>query len=165
MSPRWRRFRKGPDDTLVLVLDPAEAQLLAVLPGELQEVFDGPLNDSAAERLFPRAYLDPTEEEAEAEWRAMVHPDLLRQRLDSLAVVRASLERAAPAGEWLETALTPDEVQSWLGVLNDPRLMLGTRLEITEDEPLIEPNDPNANAYAVYYWLTALLTDLVDQLL
>jgi hypothetical protein len=165
MSPRWRRFRKGPDDTLVLVLDPNEAQLLVALPTELQEVFDGPLTDPAAERLFPRAYLDPTEEEAEAEWRAMVHPDLLRQRLDALGVVRASLERASPAGEWLETALTPDEVQAWLGVLNDTRLMLGTRLGITEEEPLIEPTDPAAGAYAVYYWLTALQTDLVDQLL
>jgi hypothetical protein len=165
MSPRWRRFRKGPDDTLVLVLDPDEAQLLAMLPNELQEVFDSPLSDPAAERLFPRAYLDPTEEEAEAEWRAMVHPDLLRQRLDSLSTVRASLERATPAGEWIETALTPDEVQAWLGVLNDARLMLGTRLAITEAEPLIEPTDPKAGSYALYYWLTSLQTDLVDQLL
>jgi Domain of unknown function (DUF2017) len=165
MSPRWRRFRKGPDDTLILVLDPDEVQLLALLPAELREVFDGPLTDPAAERLFPRAYLDPTEEEAETEWRAMVHPDLLRQRLDSLATVKASLERATMAGEWLETALTPDEVLAWLGVLNDTRLMLGTRLGITEEEPLIEPLDPSAGAYAAYYWLTALQSDLIDQLL
>ena len=44
-----------------------------LLPVELREVFDGPLDDPAGKRLFPAAYLDPTEEAAETEWKAMVH--------------------------------------------------------------------------------------------
>ena len=31
--------------------------------------------------------------------------------------------------------LTEDQLLSWLGVLNDLRLVLGTRLEITEETP------------------------------
>jgi hypothetical protein len=161
----WKRFRPGPDDTLVLSLAPEEAQFLALLPVELREVFDGPLDDPAGQRLFPRAYLDPTEEEAETEWKAMVHPDIMRQRLDALAVVAASLERATRRGDFMELSLEPDDVHAWLGVLNDVRLVLGTRLEITEDEWEVEPDDPRAGAFGVYAWLSQLQQDLVDQLL
>jgi len=165
MSPRWRRFRRGPGDTLILSLAPEEAEFLVLLPVELREVFDGPLDDPAGRRLFPAAYLDPTEEAAEIEWKAMVHPDLMRQRLDALDVVAASLQRSTPQGDFMELELQPDEVQAWLVVLNDVRLVLGTRLEITEDDWDVVPDDPRADAYNVYAWLTHLQGDLVDQLL
>jgi hypothetical protein len=162
---KWKRFRPGPDDTLIMSLAPEEAQFIALLPVELREVFDGPLDDPAGQRLFPRAYLDPTEEKAETEWKAMVHPDIMRQRLDALATVTASLGRATRQGDFMELALEPDDVHAWLGVLNDVRLVLGTRLEITEDEWAIEPDDPRAGAFGVYAWLSGLQQDLVDQLL
>jgi hypothetical protein len=165
VSPRWRRFRRGAGEGLILSLAPDEAELLAMLPSELREVLDGPLDDAAGQRLFPVAYLDPTEEEAEIEWRAMVHPDLMRQRLDALSLVTASLERAELHDEWLELRLTPEDAQAWLGTLNDLRLVLGTRLGITEDEERIQPEDPRAAAYGVYAWLTSLEGDLIDFLL
>ena len=164
MSPRWRRFRKGPDHTLIVSLAPEELGLLAGLPDELRRVFEAPLQDPAAQRLFPQAHLDPTEEEAE-EWTAMVHPDLLRQRLDALELVTGSLGRATENKEWREIALTPDDVQAWLGVLNDTRLVLGTRLGVTEEEPDIDPDAPEARSFAIYYWLTHLQGDLIDMLL
>ena len=164
MSPRWRRFRKGPDDTLIVSLAPEELGLLEDLPDELRHVFAAPLQDPAAQRLFPQARLDPSEEEAE-EWTAMVHPDLLRQRLDALELVTGSLGRATDNNEWREIALTPDDIQAWLGVLNDTRLVLGTRLGVTEEEPDIDPDAPEARSYAIYYWLTHLQGDLIDMLL
>ncbi|MFI5045557.1 MAG: DUF2017 family protein [Acidimicrobiia bacterium] len=165
MSPRWKRFRRGPDHTLVVSLAPAEMDLLVGLPAELRGVFDAPAGDPGAARLFPRAYLDPTEEEAEAEYEALVQPDLLRQRLDALELVTASFDRAVEAGEWREVALTPDDVGAWLGVLNDTRLVLGTRLDVTEGELTIADDDPNAAAYRIYAWLTSLQGELVEQLL
>jgi hypothetical protein len=95
----------------------------------------------------------------------MVHPDLLRQRLDALELVTRSLSRATVNKEWREIALTPDDVQAWLGVLNDTRLVLGTRLGITEDERPLDPDDPDARAYAIYYWLSHLQGELIDMLL
>lgn len=165
MSPRWRRFRAGPDDSVIVSLAPEELELLAGLPEELRAVFDAPAEDAGARRLFPPAYLDPTEEDAEREWEAMVHPDLLRQRLDSLELVTGSLSRATVNKEWREIALTPDEVQAWLGVLNDTRLVLGTRLGVTEDERPIDPDDPDARIYAAYYWLSHLQGELIEMLL
>ena len=164
MSPRWRRFRKGPDDTLVVSLSPEEVGLLANLPDELRHVFEAPADDAVARRLFPQSRLDPSAEEAE-EWTAMVHPDLLRQRLDAVELVTASLGRATEHKDMREVALSPDDVQAWLGVLNDTRLVLGTRLGVTEDEPDIDLDAPEARSYAVYYWLTGLQGDLIEMLL
>ena len=165
MSADWTRFRPGPDDTLVVSLAPEEMTLLSHLPAELREVFDAPASDAAAARLFPRAYLDPTEEEAESEYEALIQPDLLRQRLDALELVTSSFGRAVEAGEWREIALAPDDVAAWLGVLNDTRLVLGARLGVTEDARHVSDDDPNFAAYAIYDWLTHLQGELVEQLL
>ena len=113
---------------------------------------------------FPQSRLDPSPEEAE-EWTAMVHPDLLRQRLDALELLNTSLARATEHKKMHEIALSPDDVQAWLGVLNDTRLVLGTRLGVTEDEPEFDLDAPEARGYAIYYWLTALQGDLIDMLL
>ena len=162
---RWKRFRPGPDDTLVVSLAEEELGLLRSLPEQLREVFEGEEEDPARERLFPRAYLDPTAESEEAEWQAVVHPSLLRERLDALRLINATLGRASPEGDWWQIALTPDEVQAWLGVLNDTRLVLGTRLGVTDEERALDPADPEAGAYAMYQWLTWLQGDLVEALL
>ena len=127
-----------------------------MLPEQLREVFEDAADDPARARLFPRAYLDPTEEAEEAEWQALVHPDLLRQRLDALELDHASARRGAELDRATggRSTLTPDEVQAWLGVLNDTRLVLGTRLGVTEEEPELDPADPEAGPYALYHWLT-----------
>jgi hypothetical protein len=165
---RWRRYRPGPDDTLIASLQPEELELLRSLPDQLREVLEGPAEDPARERLFPRAYLDPTADVDEAQWQEFAHPELVDGRLAALALITDTLARAEVAGrngEWREIALTPDEAQAWLGVLNDTRLVLGTRLGVTDDERAIDPSDPNAPAYALYDWLTWLQGDLVEQLL
>ena len=56
-------------------------------------------------------------------------------------------------------------MQAWLGVLNDTRLVLGTRLGVTEEEHVLDPADPDAGAYALYQWLTMVQGDLVQELL
>jgi hypothetical protein len=162
---RWKRFRSGPDDTLIVSLAEEELALLRSLPEQLRVVFEGESDDPARERLFPRAYLDPTAETEEAEWQALVQPSLLRERLDALELITSTLGRASQSGEWWQIALTPEEVQAWLGVLNDTRLVLGTRLAVTEEERELDPADPEAGAYAMYQWLTWLQGDLVEALL
>jgi hypothetical protein len=165
VTRRWRRFRRGDGDALVLSLSPEEAQFLAGLPGELRVVFEGPLDDPAGQRLFPSPYLDPTEEQAESEWQAMVVPDLLRQRLDALERVTASLGRARREGDWMEVELAGDDVQAWLSVLNDTRLVLGSRLGVSEDDDRLPADPTQAGAFQVYVWLTGVEHDLVEQLL
>ncbi len=51
-------------------------------------------------------------------------------------------------------------------MINDARLALGTRLEVTEDLDLsgLDPDDPDTAPYAVYWWLGMLEERLIDAL-
>ena len=162
---RWKRFRAGRDGALTVSLDERELSFMRALPEQLRDVFEEESDDPARARLFPRAYLDPTAEGEEAEWQALVHPSLLRERLDALELITVTLQRATFDGEWWQVDLTPEEVQAWLGVLNDTRLVLGTRLGVTEEERALDPADPDAGAYALYQWLTMVQGDLVQELM
>lgn len=163
-----RRFsRKG--DVIRLTLAEPERELLRRLPDELRSTYasDDP-DDAVAARLFPRAYLDPTEEAREQEWEALVRPELLREKLAALELVISALD-GADAGRrgQLVADLTDDDVNALLGVLNDARLALGTTLDITEDRDLgtLDPSDPALPAHVAYDWLTYLQGELVETLL
>lgn len=163
MSARFQRQGDG----VRVSLETAEVELLRSVPAELQTVLGGSSTDDPVyNRLFPSAYLDPTEENAEQEWQELVHPELLRERLAALELVATSLDRAVTKRGRAELELAPDEVQAWMGVLNDVRLALGTRLGVTEAEAEeIDPSTPDAAAHALYGWLTWLQNDLVETLL
>jgi Domain of unknown function (DUF2017) len=49
-------------------------------------------------------------------------------------------------------------------VLNDARLMLGTRLDVSEETDFgaVDPEDPDAQELAVYAFLTFLQGELVE---
>jgi hypothetical protein len=165
MSARFQRQGDG----VIVSLETAEVELLRSVPAELQTVLAGSTakDDPVYNRLFPSAYLDPTEENAEQEWQELVHPELLRERLAALELVATTLDRAVTKRGRAELELAPDEVQAWMGVLNDARLALGTRLGVTEQAEAeeIDPSAPDAAAHALYGWLTWLQNDLVETLL
>ena len=165
MTARFERAGDG----LRMTLSEPEQGLLRNLPDELRVLYeDDTGTDEARSRLFPRAYLDPTEEHAEEEWQELVHPELLRDRLDNLALVVDALARASEGGRGaVVVELGPEEVPALLGVLNDARLALGTRLGVTDETDVsdLDPSDPTAPVLAVYSWLTYLEGELVETLL
>jgi len=163
-----RRFkRKG--DGLLVSMPAGEVEILRSIPGQLEGLLAGPKDpdDPVFRRLFPTAYLDPTQEEAEREWQELVHPELLRARLAALELVTSTLDRGVEKRGNIEVVLTEDEVAAWLGVLNDARLALGTRLGVTEDldEREVDPAAPEAAAHALYAWMTWMEGELVETLL
>jgi hypothetical protein len=163
-----RRFTLKRDGRVDLTLEAPEAELLRSLPDELRALYETDSPDPARDRLFPRAYLDPTEEQAEQQWQELVYPELLRGRLDALERLTAALEQAEPARkDRVVVHLEPDDVQAWLSVLNDARLALGTRLGVTDETDLaeFEPAGPNTPVVAAYAWLTYLEGELVEALL
>lgn len=155
------------DGSVELTLEPGEVELLRDVPAQLRLLYDAPADDPARARLFPRAYLDPTEERAEEEWQALAHPALLRDRLDGLDRVAACLDRGVAKGRRFRVALDADEVAVWLTVLNDARLAFGSRLGIDDDTDVyrIAPDDPIGLEKAAYAWLTLLQGELVEALL
>jgi hypothetical protein len=85
----------------------------------------------------------------------------------AIAIRTLDVERdATQAGSHLEISLTEEEAEAWLSVINDARLALGTRLEVTEEMDFsgVDPDDPDSAPYAVYWWLGMLEEELVDAL-
>jgi hypothetical protein len=159
------RFERLGDGRIRVTLHEAELELLRSIPSELRVLYDDEGADPVRGRLFPRAYLDPTAEDAEREWRELVHPELVRERLAALEVLTESLARASGAKRDTVTAdLDADDTAAWLGVLNDARLALGTRLEVTEATEYddLDPDDPATPGLAAYAWLTYLQGELIE---
>jgi hypothetical protein len=158
---------------LDVVLEPGEAAVLTRLCEELTTLLesdgggDSEQSDPVLERLFPRAYLDPTEEKAESEWQRFSHDDLVVGHRQAVQTVESSLAGALVRRGRLELSLNDEQAQAWLAVINDARLALGTRLEVTEDMDLsrLDPDDPDTAPYAVYWWLGVLEERLIDVLM
>ena len=166
MSPVFDRTGDG---AVRVALSEPERDLLRSLPDELRGLYTvEAADDPVRSRLFPRAYLDPTAEDAERDWRELVQPQLVNERLVALDRLVGSLEHADQSRDGTIVAvLSDDDAAAWLGVLNDARLALGTRLEVTEalDVEHLDPGDPRAPAFAAYAWLTYLQGELVETLL
>jgi hypothetical protein len=169
MAPRRPPFRRDRSGGFGVVLEGGEAAVLTRLCEELKTLLNGgdeEQPDPVLERLFPRAYLDPTEEEAEADWQRLVHSDLLDGRRRALAMVEGTLATAVARRGRFELSLSEEQALAWLSVLNDARLALGTRLDVTEDLDLsgLDPDDPDTAPFAVYWWLGGLQEALIDVL-
>jgi hypothetical protein len=163
----------GPGEEPAEGEDPLSA-LLAEGPSE-------PPSDPALARLFPDAYGagpesaedragEESEEErsASAEFRRFTENDLrARKREDGLAVVRALDSLTPDPGAVL--TLKPEECRQWLGALNDLRLAIGTRLEVTDEDDGSElyklpDEDPRKPMVMAYLWLGGLQETLVGTL-
>jgi uncharacterized protein DUF2017 len=62
--------------------------------------------------------------------------------------------------------VTAEELDVWARALNDLRLVLGTRLDVSEEELAepIDPRDPNAEELALYGYLSWLQEHVVEAL-
>ncbi len=137
-------------------LEVVEVGLLATLFDDLGGALEVlPEDDPVRQRLFPSAY--PEDEDAATEFRELTEDSLRGARVERLERCRAELPSAEGNVE-----LDDEAAQRWLTVLNDLRLAIGTRLNVSEDdEPGIDPADPDAQSRAIYHWLTALQDSLV----
>ena len=113
-------------------------------------------SDPALARLLPDAYRD--DDRAAGEFRRLTESSLRRDKVSSAERLLAAL----PADGAGEVRLDPETTESWLATINDVRLALGTRLEVTEEMAEPDPEDPDAPAYVVYLWLTELQGVLIE---
>jgi Domain of unknown function (DUF2017) len=111
-------------------------------------------DDPVLARLFPDAYRE--DDEASAEFRRYTEVGLRDGKRANAELVLRTL------GEGGEIVLDAEQAQAWLRALNDLRLALGTRLDVTEDTPpLLAADDPRGAPFAAYDWLTYLQESLV----
>ena len=118
--------------------------------------------DPALARLLPEAYRH--DQESADDFRRFTERPLREGKVANARAVLADLEEA---GE--KVVLSDGDVGSWLGFLTDTRLILGTRLEVTDDEPLdlddLDDDDPRLGLAQVYGWLTYLQDGILQRLL
>jgi hypothetical protein len=132
-----------------------ERAVLRSLPAALERLLDEEADDPDLRRLFPPAYAD--DEEAEAEYRRLTAGELLDGRRAALRTFAETLDA---------DVLTADDLESWLRALNDLRLFLGTRLDVTEEDLAqpFDPRDPKAEERALYAYLSWLQEHVVEAL-
>ncbi|MER6343276.1 DUF2017 domain-containing protein [Streptomyces sp. NPDC001595] len=182
------------DDVEISIIRSLAVQLLELIgPGPAEDAPDDPLAELFAEgpseppsdpvlrRLFPDAYIDPegapgpkeAEERKEysAEFRRYTENDLRAgKRENALAVIRSldGLTSAGDGGAVLK--LSPQESRQWLGALNDLRLAIGSRLEITDEDDSdllyrLPDEDARKPMVMAYLWLGGLQETLVSTLM
>jgi hypothetical protein len=152
---RRRRIRPGRQGAgCQLNLPPEERQLLESLPDQLAQVLTGiEEEDEVPEnlrRLFPHAYV--SDEEAERAFAASTRKELTSSHHRALKTL-ASTARAS--------SLSEEEMGEWMTALNDLRLVLGTALQVSDDENW-EPRGPLETEYVIYQYLTLLQAELID---
>jgi hypothetical protein len=158
-------FKRVGRDRLRVRLAQDEVAILRGLPDQLRTVLGEDEDEPVNRRLFPPAYLDVADFERDAEYRRLMHDDLVKEKLANLDLVTASLERGSPSARRWTVELTDEEATAWLGVINDLRLALGVRLDITEDyDGDVDVTDPRAPAFQLLSYLGWLEEQLLDAL-
>ena len=169
-------FESATDGKITITLDAGEREILGQLFDQMaqllqelgaQETSD-PLeimlgmngstqisDDPALARLFPDGYSN--DEHASADFRRFTEQDLRQQKIATLSDVRDTLENKQDP-----TSVNSQQAQSWLKAINDLRLVLGTRLEITQENDFdFDSDEPSVN---LYNYLTYLQGTLLDSL-
>jgi hypothetical protein len=132
----------------------------------MSEMIDALATPDATElqRLFPQPSDDPI---LAQELTRLMGDDLVTHKVEAArAVVRCIDAGARKRDSWRAT-LQSDDAETWLHAINDARLVLGTRLGVTEemDHRPLPPSDARANEHNMYLYLSALEGYLVDVLL
>ena len=134
---------------------------LAALAGLAADPVEAPA-DPALQRLLPDAYGDD-DPAANREFRRYTDADLRAGKRANAGLVLAALP-AAERPHPVQLVLDRDQADAWLGFLNDLRLVLGTRLEVTEetDPDALPDDDPRLPALQLYAWLGWLQETLIS---
>jgi hypothetical protein len=136
-----------------LRLDERERALIRQILGDMRALLMLDADDLRVRRLYPSAYAD--DKEKEEEYRRLTHEELRSARLANVDTVEESIEAEV---------LTEEQLTAWMQAINSLRLVLGTLLEITDDDQELsfDPDDPEARTQALYGYLGGLLDEIVD---
>ena len=140
-------------------------KVAAEVVGLLTDGFDR--DDPVVERLFPDVY--PERPDDSADFRLYTEGDLKTSKIDQAGAVLAAL----PDSTGGEVRLDSEAAEAWLRAINDARLAMGVRLEITADTDLQDEldeavlHDPTSTRVfqlSVYAYLGYLQESLLNAL-
>ena len=152
----FERTAKG----FVVHLDREEVEMIVRLVAELRDLLmaDDPRAAHLVRRLFPPAYLQADDADAETEYQRLMREDLVASRLTAMDQLTTGLTSGTPMDEGTMHGL--------LQSLNAVRLVLGTLLDVSEDDDVnqLSDDDPMLGEYYLYNFLSFLLQEAVEAL-
>ncbi len=156
-----KRKKAGPieslgDGAFRINLTDAERETMLSFVDQLEDVLAAEQTDPRLRRLFPTAYHESPD--LDAEYQGYMRDELSQSRASSIATVREVLATQEPISE--------SQLYAFMMVLNSLRLVLGTLLGVSEDEDTddIEDDDPTFGQAQLYGYLGWLLEWTVDTL-
>ncbi len=150
LTPPVRPLRGG---RYRIRLDQTVRDVLASLPEQMLPLIGS--DDPLVRRLTPPAYTGDGSARDEGAYRKMVGDALDRRHVGSLELLRDTASA---------TTLDDAELSRWLDALNTIRLVLGTRLDVSEDLQPPAEDDPDAGLFQLYELLSWLVAAIVDAL-
>ena len=148
-----RKRNAGPvepldNGTYSLRLSPNERETLLGFVTQLEDVISSPPDDPRVTRLFPVAYHQDAE--MNDEYQQFMRDELVQSRLAATQTVRTILSDDSP--------MTEGQLYAFMTVLNSLRLVLGTLLDVSEDDDGddLDDDDPafgQAQLYGYLGWL------------
>lgn len=141
-----RRLEGGRFENL---LHDEEKELLSVLPGLVNEAID--MNSPYVTRLFPPTY--PFDTVAQAEFEKISSDALVKQHRGVLEGFCASIQKPE---------ITLDDLMTWVGAINNIRLLLGTALDVYEEMQQPSEDDPRFQDFVIFDYLTWLQGSILE---
>ncbi len=150
---RKRAITRRSDGTFMQSFHPSIPALLVDLGSQLEEVLDS--DDPDLRRLFPTAY--PDDPEKDAGYQILARSELSDARRAAISTVQQTHDNEV---------LTEDELTDWMALTNDLRLVLGTKLDVAEDDTYddLDPLDPRLPVLEIYHVLGSVLHEIVEAL-
>lgn len=140
--------RAGDGFTLHIGAD--EREVVARLLGELRDMQTNPDAADAVARLFPVVH--PGDAVAEEEWQRLMREELVTSRAAAIDTVVGVLERPGR-----KVPISAEEMQAFIQAVNSIRLVLGTVLDVGEEEDDLPPEVLESPEYGLYGYLSFVL--------
>jgi len=150
-----RPFKPQKDGTFTIGLGEHEREVLHELAEQLAGQISGGTDDGSMFRLFPPGYSEDLGRQVE--YDRLMRDDLQERHLSALRVLQETVG---------QQAIDEMQLNAWVMALNQLRLVLGTRLDVTEEttEDDIAEDSPAAGAFALYGYLGYLQDAAVEGL-
>jgi hypothetical protein len=146
---RPRLFEPAGDKGFRVRLAPEARDWVVGLADELDALLTADTDDT--KRLFPTAY--PNDPELDAGYQILAREQLIDDRREAIALMRSTVSK---------DHLSSEEMMAWMRIVNDLRLVLGTRLDVSEDDDNLDFDSPDIEAQLIYHELGMLLSEIVD---